>query len=79
MILIPFKSTTSGRVTPRSHADPGRMLVQSFIPFRVSRFPLKTIIENGKRETGNEKVTDTIDTPFYGEPNEVGLSQSHVF
>jgi hypothetical protein len=29
--------------------------------------------------TGNEKVTNTIDAPFYGEPNFVGLSQSHVF
>jgi hypothetical protein len=49
--LSPFKSTASGRVTPRGYADPGRMLMKSFIPFRVSRFPLETIIENGKRET----------------------------
>jgi hypothetical protein len=48
------------------------MLVKSFILFRISLFPLKTIIENGKRETGNEKVTDTNDTPFYG------AGQSHV-
>jgi hypothetical protein len=79
-VLIPFKSTASDRVTPISYADPGRMFVKSFIPFRVPRFfPLKTIIENGKRETGNEKVTNSIDATFYGEPNFVGLSQNHVF
>jgi len=72
-LLIPFKSTTSGRVTPRGYADPERMLVKSFIPFRVSRPPLNTIIENGKRETGNGKVTNTIDAPFYGP------GQCHVF
>jgi hypothetical protein len=43
--LIPFKSTASGRVTPRGYADPGRMLVKSFIPFQVSRFPLKTTLK----------------------------------
>jgi len=56
-------------VIPRGYADPGRMLVESFIPFRISPFPLKTIIENGKRETGNEKVTNRIDAPFYGQAN----------
>jgi hypothetical protein len=35
--LIPFKSAASGRVIPRGYACPGRMLVKSFIPFRVSR------------------------------------------
>jgi len=71
--LIPFKSTASGRVTLKGYADPGIILVKRIIPFRVSRFPLKTIMGNGKRGTGNEKVTDTIYAPFYG------AGQSHVF
>jgi len=71
--LIPFKSTASGRATLKGYADPGIILVKSIIPFRVSRFPLKTIMVNGKRGTGNEKVTDTIYAPFYG------AGQSHIF
>jgi hypothetical protein len=47
--------------------------VKSSIPFRVSRFPLKTIMVNGKLETGNEKVMNTIYAPFDG------IGQSHVF
>jgi len=69
----PFKSTASGRTILKGYADPGIILVKSIISFRVSRFPLNTIMVNGKRGTGNEKVTDTIYAPFYG------AGQSHVF
>ena len=47
--------------------------MKSSIPFRVSRSPLKTIMGNGKRETGNEKVKNTIYAPFYW------AGQSYVF
>jgi hypothetical protein len=71
--LIPFKSAAYGRATLKGNADTGRILVKSSIPFRVSRFPLKTNMGNGKRETENEKVTNTIYAPFYE------AEQNHVF
>jgi hypothetical protein len=37
-----------------------------FIPFRVSRFPLRTIMGNGERERRDEKIMNTIYTPFCG-------------
>jgi hypothetical protein len=55
-------------VTLKGYAGPERILVKISIPFRVSRFPLKTIMG-----TWNEKVMNTIYDPFYG------TGQSHVF
>jgi hypothetical protein len=45
----------SGCTTLKDYADPGRILVKSSIPFQVSRSPLKNIMGNGKRGTGNWK------------------------
>jgi hypothetical protein len=49
--LIPFKSKTSGRATLEGYAGPRRILVKGYIPFRVSRSPLKTIMGNEKRKS----------------------------
>jgi hypothetical protein len=72
-----LESTASGRVTPIGYADPGRMLVKSFILFRVSRFPLKIIIENGKRETKKLQIQWT--PRFTGGPTSLGLAQPASF
>jgi len=48
--------------------------MKSFIPFRVSRFPLKTIIENGKRET--KKLQIQLTTRFTEGPTSLGLAKA---
>jgi hypothetical protein len=57
--LIPFKSTAFGRATLEGYADPERILAKGSIPFRVSRFPLKIIMGNGKRETKKLRIPFT--------------------
>jgi hypothetical protein len=46
------------------------MLVKSYIPFQVSRFPVKIIIENGKRKT--KKLQIQLTSRFTGGPTSLG-------